>query len=78
MKKFDEFLNESNMSYIRFENTYKDLSDCYDNFIDDDLSESEKEYRKNLIELCKNIVDNWGDYNFDFDDRTEIIDNDDN
>lgn len=47
----------SNMSYCRFENTYKDLQDCLDHLTDDDLSESEKNYRDWLIEVCQQIVD---------------------
>jgi hypothetical protein len=46
-----------NMSYCRFENTYKDLDDCFDHLTDDDLSESEREYRSQLIDLCQRIVD---------------------
>ena len=45
-----------NMSYCRFENTYNDLQDCFDN-MHNELSESEDEYRKMLIELCQEIVD---------------------
>lgn len=46
----------ANMSYCRFENTYKDLKDCYLN-IDNELSESEENYRKKLIKLCKEIAE---------------------
>lgn len=44
-----------NMSYCRFENTYIDLQDCYDNLWAEDLSEEEKIYRMKLIRLCKKI-----------------------
>ncbi len=44
----------SNMSYVRFENTYGDLQDCYE-AMDKDLSESEKKYRTKLIKLCSRI-----------------------
>ena len=44
------------MSYCRFENTYHDLRDCYENMDDDDLSEDEKVYKKMLIELCQSIA----------------------
>ena len=50
----------ANMSYCRFQNTYYDLRDCYEN-MDDELSEDETKYRKRLLELCKRIVDNYGD-----------------
>lgn len=67
-------LQERNMSYCRFENTYKDLQDCYDNWYGDDaypeddyeardkdLSSTEANYRKRLYELCLEIVDTYGD-----------------
>jgi len=50
----------SNMSYCRFENTYKDLGDCYDNWEEDiSDSDSEEEYRKKLLGLCKSIVEGY-------------------
>lgn len=45
----------SNMSYCRFENTYKDLQDCYEHLDDDDLNETEEEYKEKLFELCAEI-----------------------
>lgn len=56
-----------NMSYCRFENTYRALVDCHHN-MDDNLSQSETVYRKRLIELCAEIIDEWEDYDFDADD----------
>ena len=54
-----------NMSYCRFENTYNDLLDCYDelsNSIDlNDINESEREYIPMLIELCRSIEQEFGD-----------------
>ncbi len=47
----------SNMSHCRFENTYHDLDDCYENMDDNDLSETEEKHRSMLIELCKTIVE---------------------
>lgn len=35
----------SNMSYCRFENTYRELCDCVEHIEDENLSESEKFYR---------------------------------
>jgi uncharacterized protein with ParB-like and HNH nuclease domain len=52
-----------NMSYCRFENTYPDLKDCYQAMFDD-LEGSEFRYRARLIDLCKNIVDAYGDVEF--------------
>ena len=48
-----------NMSYCRFENTYKDLKDCWENYEDpqDELSESEKKYRRLLTDLCREIAE---------------------
>jgi hypothetical protein len=43
----------SNMSYCRFENTYKDLRDCVEHIEDENLSESEKFYRRRIIELSE-------------------------
>lgn len=48
----------SNMSYVRFENTYSDLNDCLDH-IHDKLSERESKYRKWLVDLCKEILDEY-------------------
>jgi hypothetical protein len=59
----------SNMSYCRFENTYPDLQDCYDALheeggvkqAEEEANEYERPYIKRLIELCKDIVDDFGD-----------------
>jgi hypothetical protein len=51
----------ANMSYCRFHNTLEDLRDCYDNMDDGDMSEAEKQARKRLIQLCREIADNYGD-----------------
>ena len=48
----------ANMSYCRFENTYRDLLDCYDN-INDDLSKSEHNYRNQLLDLCREILNDY-------------------
>ena len=46
----------SNMSYCKFENTYVDLKDCYDNW-DECSSESEKKYREQLLKLIGNMAE---------------------
>lgn len=58
----------ANMEYCRFENTYYDLEECYN-----DLSEKgvaalqqrvdahERRYIKKLIELCRWIADDFED-----------------
>lgn len=46
----------SNMSYCRFENTERDLNDCYIHINDGGLSKSEKEARQRLIDTCNSIL----------------------
>jgi len=48
----------SNMSYCRWENTYRDLNDCYQSMLEEDeeLSESEAMYKKLLLEVAKKMV----------------------
>ena len=50
-----------NMSYCRMINTYHDLRDVYEHLGDDDLSDGEKKYSKEIIELCKQIVEDFRD-----------------
>jgi len=45
----------TNMSYCRFENTYHDLMDCVEHMDDDNLSDSENDYREKLLNLCIDI-----------------------
>ncbi len=48
----------ANMSYCRFENTYRDLKDCYEAIsFEDKTNEIETKYKKWLIYLCQKIVD---------------------
>lgn len=49
----------SSMSYVRFENTYDDLLDCYEN-LDRPASKREHTYRMRLIDLCERIVRSTG------------------
>ena len=61
------------MSYCRFENTYRDLQDCYDN-MENVNSDTEKRYRTHIIELCKDIINDFGDDEFGYDDaQNEIL-----
>ena len=46
------------MSYCRFENTYRDLLDCYEN-MNNINSESEKNYMRRLVDVCKEIIDEY-------------------
>jgi len=56
-----------NMSYCKFENTYKDLLQCYHD-IETANNESEKLYRERLLSLCQEILSEYGDYEFIDDD----------
>lgn len=52
----------ANMSYCRFENTFKSLRDCQDAIREgddriDNISRSEHEYRLELVKLCKSILE---------------------
>jgi len=50
-----------NMSYCRFENTVRDLQDCYDNFdLNESASEHEQRARKRMIKLCVEIAIDYG------------------
>ena len=53
----------ANMSYCRFRNTLQDLRDCYYN-MKDEVSLEEFRSRKQVIELCKDIVEEYGDEDF--------------
>lgn len=49
-----------NMSYCRFQNTLIDLTDCQENweeYVDNELSIEEKKAKEELLQLCKDIVD---------------------
>jgi hypothetical protein len=50
-----------------FENTYRDLRDCYEALTGEDgedhtLSEEEMSYYNDMVELCRNIVE-WSEDN---------------
>ena len=49
----------ANMGYCRFENTYKDLRDCYEHMDETDLSETESKYREKILALCKEITEQY-------------------
>lgn len=52
----------ANMSYCRFQNTLRDLQDCYHHFDETEhLSEEEKEARTDMIELAVDIAIDFGD-----------------
>jgi hypothetical protein len=45
----------ANMGHCRFENTAKDLDDCKD-YMADNLSETERKSRQDLIDICVDIA----------------------
>ena len=47
-----------NMSYCRFENTLRDIRDCYDN-MEGSVNEREFEMRKQLVGMCMSIADEY-------------------
>jgi hypothetical protein len=47
----------ANMSYCRFENTYNDLLDCFDNIESEAGNERDERYRIRLIQLLKENMD---------------------
>lgn len=49
----------SNMGYCRFQNTVKDLQDCYEHMDDSDLSPEEQEARKWMIKMCGDIATDY-------------------
>jgi non-homologous end joining protein Ku len=54
----------SNMSYCRWENTLPDLQDCYDSLREtplSELSETEHESAKEMMELAKAFVQEYED-----------------
>ncbi len=50
----------ANMSYCRFENTLRDLRDCYHHLGDGDLSKQEQLQRQALLGICAEILECWG------------------
>ena len=53
-----------NMSYCRFENTYRDLMDCETALSDGGkLSKQESEYAFRLVKLCRMITEQFEDMN---------------
>lgn len=50
-----------NLSYCRFQNTLRDLRDCYENMeADSALSSEERRAKEQLLELCERFVKDYG------------------
>ena len=53
----------SNMSYCRFQNTYKDLVDCLEALqADEYLSKSEEQYMNKILSVAEDFIDVGTDY----------------
>jgi len=48
-----------NMSYCRFENTYKDLIDCLENIHVGASNEIDEMYRQKMIQLFTEVAESW-------------------
>lgn len=48
-----------NMSYVKYENTFRALEECFLDLIkgDDDVSKSEEKYRELLENLCSDFAE---------------------
>jgi uroporphyrinogen-III decarboxylase len=58
----------ANMSYCRFENTYRDLVDCLRALSDsgaDSLSDRELQYANMMMQLCEDFHQNYEDEVYD-------------
>ena len=47
----------ANMSYCRFENTYNDLLDCFDNIWEEAENQRDERSRKQMIRFLKERID---------------------
>ena len=48
-----------NMSYCRFENTYKDLIDCLENIHVGASNGTDEMYRQKMIQLFTEVAEDW-------------------
>ena len=64
-----------NMSYCRFENTYNDLVDCFDNIWNEAENMRDEKYRKYMIEFLKDRIADIEDLKFALDNPGMFIDN---
>lgn len=63
-----------NMSYCRFENTYNDLVDCFNNISEEAENMRDEKYRKYMIEFLKENIDFIEDLKFALDNPGMFID----
>jgi len=62
------------MSYCRFENTYNDLVDCFNNISGEAENMRDEKYRKYMIEFLKENIDFIEDLKFALDNPGMFID----
>ena len=55
----------ANMSYCRFENTYHDLIDCFDNIWSECENSRDERYRIRMIQLLREKIDEIEELNED-------------
>jgi hypothetical protein len=55
----------ANMSYCRFENTYHDLIDCFDNIWNECENDRDERYRVRMIQLLREKIDEIEELNED-------------
>jgi len=56
-----------NMSYCRFENTFNDLIDCFDNIWEEAENERDERSRKRMIRFLKERIDEIEELNEELD-----------
>jgi hypothetical protein len=64
----------ANMSYCRFENTYNDLVDCFNNIYEEAENMRDEKYRKYMIEFLKERIDEIEDLKLALDNPGMFID----
>ena len=47
----------ANMSYCRFENTFNDLIDCFDNIHEEAENQRDERFRKTMIRFLRERID---------------------
>jgi hypothetical protein len=59
----------ANMSYCRFENTFNDLIDCFDNIWEEAENMRDERARKQMIRFLKERIDEIEELNEELDNR---------
>ena len=63
-----------NMSYCRFENTFNDLIDCFDNIWEEAENMRDERFRKTMIRYLKERMDEIEELNEELDNPGMFID----